>query len=611
MNNRSLLLPVLWLMALAGCSSVSSTRVAPPDATPLATTISAVQGSGSLSPLQDAVVSVSGLVTGDFQHNDPASSGNLGGFFMQSADPDSDPRSSEGIFVFDGTLPAVDVAVGDAVVVQGTVREHQGETRIEALRVAITGTGSVRATQVNFPADLERYEGMLIHLPQALTVAGLYELERFGTVLLFAGARPFSYTNQNRPDVTAYAAHRAEFARHTLLLDDGHIEQNLAPIRYLATTRRAGQTLRGGDRVSGLTGNLRYGHGNETDGVAGYRLMPTAEPQFESRNPRPTLPAPAGPLRVAGFNALNFFSSIDTGIDRCGPTASGGCRGADSPAELERQLGKLVTTLAMLDADIIGLMEIENNGGIALQMIVQRLNGVSGRQYDFIATGLLGGDVITTAFIYDSTSVEPLGDPAVLDGSADARFDVRRNRPALAQAFRQHVDGAILSVVVNHLKSKGSTCDDSGDVDLGDGQGDCNRTRTRAAAALADWAAADPTGSGDPDYLVIGDFNAFVFEDPLTALAGAGLVNLVQAAAGGAFYSSVFRGEYGALDHAFANASLLPQVRAAIAWHINADEPRVLDYNLEYGRDPTLFNPDSPYRSSDHDPIVIDLQLSP
>ena len=316
-------------------------------------------------------------------------------------------------------------------------------------------------------------------------------------------------------------------------------------------------------------------------------------------------------MRVAGFNTLNFFSTIDTGADICGPSQSGGCRGADSSVELERQLGKLASTLHMLDADIIGLMEVENNGGIALQLIVDRLNSISGDIYDFVDTGIIGTGVITNAVIFRTSSVSPVGDSTLLNSSTDPRFNGQRNRHSLAQAFAQNSNGAVVSVVVNHLKSKGSSCDDAGDPDRNDGQGNCNQTRTQAAAALADWVASDPTNSGDFDYLVIGDFNAFVLEDPLTTLANGGLTNLLQANVGGATYSSVFRGEYGALDHALASASLLPQVRVSIDWHVNADEPTALDYNLEFGRDPALFDATTPYRSSDHDPIVIDLELEP
>jgi predicted extracellular nuclease len=202
-------------------------------------------------------------------------------------------------------------------------------------------------------------------------------------------------------------------------------------------------------------------------------------------------------------------------------------------------------------------------------------------------------------------------DAVVLDSRIDIRFDETRNRPSIAQSFVQRSNGAVFSVVVNHLKSKGSSCADGGDPDRNDGQGNCNATRTQAAAALADWIATDPTGSGDTDYLVIGDINAFVFEDPLTTFKNAGYTNLLEVSVGGNTWSSVFAGESGALDHALASASLVAQVSETIDWHINSDEPIALDYNTEFGRDPALFDGTIPYRSSDHDPIIVDLELLP
>jgi len=166
----------------------------------------------------------------------------------------------------------------------------------------------------------------------------------------------------------------------------------------------------------------------------------------------------------------------------------------------------------------------------------------------------------------------------------------------------------VLTVAVNHLKSKGSSCDADGDPNLGDGQGNCNMTRTSAAAALADWLASDPTGSGDDDVLIIGDLNAYVEEDPLTAFASAGYTNLLGAQTDP--YSFVFDAQAGALDHAIASSSLVPQVAGTIEWHINADEPSLLDYNLENGRDPNLFDGATPYRASDHDPVVIGINLT-
>ena len=242
-------------------------------------------------------------------------------------------------------------------------------------------------------------------------------------------------------------------------------------------------------------------------------------------------------------------------------------------------------------------------------MIVDALNTRLGsNEYAFLSTGMIHDDAITTAFIYKTSTINLVGAFKLLDRSVDSRFNDARNRPALAQSFEVDATGAVLTVVVNHMKSKGSSCDADGDSNLGDGQANCNKTRTAAAAAIADWLATDPTASNDPDYLIIGDLNAYTQEDPLTALKNAGFTNLLEAQSNP--YSFVFDSQAGALDHAVASASLVPQVVETIEWHINADEPTVFDYNLENGRDPALFNADSPYRTSDHDPVIIGLDLA-
>jgi hypothetical protein len=161
--------------------------------------------------------------------------------------------------------------------------------------------------------------------------------------------------------------------------------------------------------------------------------------------------------------------------------------------------------------------------------------------------------------------------------------------------------------LVNHLKSKGSSCSDIGDPDLGDGQGNCNLTRTDAARALVDWIETKPTGSPDPDYLITGDLNAYAMEDPIVVLESGGYTDLLESFVGPNAYSYVFFGQAGYLDHALANASLTSQVTGATPWHINADEPNALNYN-DYNQ-PALYNPD-PYRASDHDPVLVGFDLN-
>ncbi len=165
-------------------------------------------------------------------------------------------------------------------------------------------------------------------------------------------------------------------------------------------------------------------------------------------------------------------------------------------------------------------------------------------------------------------------------------------------------------MAVNHLKSKGSAC--SGDPDAGDGQGNCNTTRTQAAEALVDWLATGPVGTGDPDRLIIGDLNSYAKEDPIGAIVGAGYADLIDRFIGSAnAYSYVFEGQSGYLDHALASTTLITQVAGIAEWHINADEPIALDYNVEFksANQINTFYADGPFRSSDHDPVIVSLHL--
>ena len=586
--------------------------------------ISEVQGDGAVSPLEGQIVSVTGQVTGDFQDNDADTRNSLGGFFIQDGPPDFDFATSDGVFVFDGNNPSTDVNVGDVVTVEGVVNEYFGETQISASRVRVIGFGGLIPTFINLPtatavensngvpiADLERYEGMLVRFPQPLTVTATYELERFGSVLLSQGGRLFQFTNSNAPDPAGYAAHRQDVGKRSVHLDDGRRASNVWPVRLLEAGASPDFTLRAGDTITELVGVLRYSRGSGGSGTEGWRVMPTQEPEFDRGNTRPAAPVIGGTIRVAGFNVLNFFTTIDTGADICGPAGNEGCRGADSQQEYDRQLAKTVTAIAALDADIVGLTELENNASASLQALVDGLNSALGPgTYAYLDTGTIGDDVIKTGFIYQPSSVTLAGGFEVLDDSVDPDYRDDYNRPALAQTFDRVANGARLTVVINHFKSKGSDCEAIGDPNLGDGQGNCPATRLAAATSLANWLATDPTGSNDPDVLIIGDLNAYQEEDPITALESAGFTNLVEAAAGSTAYSYTWDGQAGVYDYALASTSLAPQVAATVAWHINSDEPGLYDYNLFQDRDSAIFDPATPYRSSDHDPVIVGLDLT-
>jgi len=605
-----LILAALTLIACGGNGGTSSNP--PPPADPSLTAIYDVQGAGETSPLNGQDVTVEGVVTGDFQEGDADNGRNLGGFYIQSV-PDTDFATSDGVFIFDGNNPATNVDVGDAVRVTGIVNEYFGETQINASAVSVRGAGAIQAVPINLPvaatttnsdgeriANLERYEGMLIAFPQTLTVSQLRNLGRFGEILLSEGGRQYSFTNQNVPDVAGNSAHIETVASRRIHLDDGLRSENSGtPLQ-----------IRNGDEVTNLTGVLRYSRGSGGSGSEAYRLMPTIEPQFESVNPRPVAPAVDGSLRIATFNLNNYFSTVDTGQSICGPSGNSGCRGADSSAELTRQHDKIITALTMMNADIVALAELENNTRESSQSIVDGLNASAGAgTYDFVDTGTIGTDAIKVGLLYKPAVVQPVGAFAVLDNSVDVRFNDNRHRPVLAQTFETTSGNERFTVLANHLKSKGSSCDGDGDPDISDGQGNCSATRAMAAAAMIDWIATDPTSSGDADFLVTGDFNTHTMGDAMTLFESAGYINVAETLIGASAYSFEFDGQFGALDHAMASPGLASKVVDAAEWHINADEARLNDYNLEFGRDPALFDPTNPYRASDHDPLIMGLEF--
>ena len=578
---------------------------------PGATLISAIQGSGPASPEDGNVHIIEGIVVGDFQN--VTALNDLNAFFLQEedTDADSDAATSEGIQVYEGTgSPTGAYAVGDKLRVTGTVDEFNGLTQIIGpltIEVCSAGNALPAATPITLPvapvSDLERYEGMLVTFPDELTVTDNYTLGQFGEILLASGGRLDHPTQVAQPGVAAQAVRSANLLR-SILLDDGFTTQNPDPLIHPDPGGlSASNTLRGGDTTTGLTGIMHYAFNT-------YRIQPTGPITWDHENARPvTPPAVGGTLKVASFNVLNYFITL-------------GSRGASDSIEFTRQHDKIINTLYDMNADIIGLIELENHSGAdpanddsdpVLESIVDALNTKIGADiYDFIDAGVIGTDEIKTAFIYKHNSVTPVGDFAILDSSYDPAFIDTRNRPVLAQSF-QDDNGEIFTVAVTHLKSKGSDCGGLPDDRPDTSGGNCNGTRTAAAQVMVDWFASDPTNSGDPDVLLIGDLNSYAKEDPIAILKNAGYTDLGSSNLWlGGRYSYSFDGEWGYLDYALASPSLSAQVVNAAAWHTNADEPRALEYEMGFTtpNQDVLFYSDSPFRASDHDPIMVGLNPS-
>jgi predicted extracellular nuclease len=584
-----------------------------------AVSIGSVQGVTDTSPVTGQTVTVRGKVVADDEGAQPA----LRGFYVQDAG-DGDPATSDGIFVFDNGADLV--ANGDVVTVTGPVSEFQGQTQITATATGIATcagvTLDVAPTDVTLPRasanDLEPLEGMLVRFHQQLVVTEHFQLGRFGQVVLSSGGRLQQPTNViSSADAAAVAALQAQNNLNRIILDDNSQIQNPDPIAF----GRGGQplsasnTLRGGDTVTDPVGVLTYTWaGNAASGNA-FRLRPLealgGTAVFDPANPRPTT-APnvgTGGVKVASANLLNFFNTFSGCTFGVGGAAAD-CRGANNAAEYQRQLDKEVASLRFSGADVIGIMEMENDGygsSSAVQALVDALNAVDGPgAWAFVNPDVAGGtnaagtDAIKAGVLYRTASVSPVG-PALTDDLP--LFE----RHPVAQTF-QTPAGARFTVVANHFKSKGS-CPTSGpDTDQGDGQSCWNARRTDQATELVRWVNATVVpAAGDPDVLLLGDFNSYAKEDPIRVLEAAGFVNQIPRFDGPDAYSYVFDGQWGSLDHVFASASLDPRMTGAGDLHQNADEPSVLDYNTEFksaGQVASLYAPDR-FRTSDHDPVLV------
>jgi predicted extracellular nuclease len=573
-----------------------------------------IQGSAAVSPYVGTTQTTEGVVSLRMAN----------GFYMQDPDGDGDPATSDGIFVFTGSVPSV--AAGDKVRVTAKVTEFvAGDTSRPVTQlnaptaiVVLSAGNTLLPTNLMLPLasadEWERYEGMLVRFIRPLTVSQNYFLGRYGQLTL-SGSRLEKPTNRYRAGSAEAVAAASSNLANMIVLDDVSSAQNPNPAPYLGVDN----TIRSGDSVSDLLGVVDFGlitSGNP--GPAAYKLQPVGVPVFSRDNPRSDTPQIlGGNVKVASFNVLNFFTTFTNGSTVDGQTGQGcklgssiaasNCRGADNLNEFNRQLSKIVAAMKSIDADAFGLMEMQNNGNVAVSYLVNGLNAAVGSPaYAYVpVTASTGDDAIRVAMIYKTEKLKLVG-AALTDANAI------NNRPPLAQTFALP-NGKRFSLIVNHLKSKGGCpADGSLNQDQADGQGCWNALRVQQAERLVtSFIPQVQAAANDSDVLVIGDLNSYGAEDPILRLQSAGLVSEIErfVRPHGAPYSYVFDGESGYIDHALSSRSLSDKVIGVTEWHINADEPLFIDYNTEF-KAQDLYAA-TPFRSSDHDPVIIGLDLQP
>jgi 5'-nucleotidase len=555
------------------------------DCTAPAVPIGSVQGTTDTSPLAGGTVTVAGTVVGDLQQ------GGFNGVFIQDAG-DEDPATSDGVFAYRATG---DLVPGDQVVARGTVKEYNGLTELDPVTVVDCGDGELpRPAMLPMPSgDTEReaLEGMLVAPDAELTVTELFDLSRFGQLLLASGGRLVTPTEAATPGPAA-AAVVAENATRSIVLDDGStatLTGKQPPYLTVDDPVRVGDTAQLQPQV------LSYGFGawllEPADGTAEGTTFPAT-------NPRPTaVPEVGGDLKVGDFNVLNYFVDF--------PSEFGDdARGAANAEELAEQQAKIVSAITALDADVLTLHEIENSAVLtpsepyrAVETLLAAIEAEDGHDWAYVPAHE-DTDVITNAIVYRVDRVTPTGAPAV-PGDLSAFGNARS---PIAQTF--DAEGEVFTIIANHLKSKGSSCGAGSDDPSVGGAGNCNGDRVAQAQAVVAFAQERAEAAGDPDVLLTGDFNAYRYEAPIDVVREAGYTDMAPLLAPGE-YSYVFDGGSGSLDHVFASPSMAGKLTGLGVWDVNAVESGAYQYD---GYEP-LYAPNA-YRASDHNPTLFGIDVA-
>ena len=622
---------------------------------PVALSIAEIQGTTDVSPQAGKTVETTGVVTAAYP------TGGFNGFYLQTAGTGGaidlgTHTASDGIFVYSPSTVA-SVRVGDYVKVTGTVSEFSHLTELSVASSAglteldRTGVVAPLPATVDFPATdahRESLEGMLVAPQGAYTVTDNYSTNQYGEIKLAHDTSPLLQPTAVAPVGTpAYQAVIAKNAAIRVTLDDGASTNFLSaantakPLPWLSLAA----PLRIGAPVT-FTRPVILDFRNSL-----WKLQPTAEltpadavtvQPATFANTRTTAPERVGgTLKIATFNVLNYFPT--TGGKRIGctyytdrggvPTTVNnsndpgcGVRGAANEASFQRQQAKIVTAIGALGVDVVSLEEIENSARFgqdrdaAVATLVAALNAADkkaadkkaadkkakGPVWDYVRSpatvpAAADEDVIRTAFIYRRANAEPVGASTILIGSPA----FTNAREPLAQAF-QPVRGtkeSTVLVIANHFKSKSPGAATGDNVDAG--QGAYNGDRIRQARAVLAFADQQKVVAKTDRVVLVGDFNAYEQEDPILTIAAAGYVDQVPKT-GKQTYA--FGGMVGSLDHIFASAAANRSVSGADVWNINSVESVGLEYS-RFNANVTNLYEVSPYRSSDHDPVILGLDL--
>ena len=595
--------------------------------------ISEVQGDKNVSPYVGEQARLTGIVTARTRS----------GFFLQTPDDktDNNPATSDGIYIFTKNEPGGEAAIGNLISVSGTVTEFRPNAEPMSLPItqlsfykgkdliSVESKGNALPKPIVLTADdfkagvidaLERYEGMRVEVKELTVVAptGGRVDDKNGTAesngtfygVLRGFPRPFrepgyelyDYILLNDKDKDKI---KKDYPKITLF------DNNPERLRIESTAQLGAQAIDTTTfaEIKNLTGVMHYAYRAYTIYVdADYK------PEISGFVKASPLPAPnARQFSVAGMNLENFFDDQDD------PSIK---EDIVTTEAFERRLKKISRAIRdyLMSPDVIGMIEVENQA--ALQRLAERINK------DAVAAGK--PDPKYQAYLIDGNDGRGIDNGLLVKSSRVKKLEVQQfgkaeeyktptgkddkflnDRPPLM--IRASIDDPNtnqpfeFTVVVNHLKSFNGYNDPQ--------QKDNVRLKKKLQAEfLANWVQDRQTKNPSERIILLGDFNAYQFNDgvldvigtitgkpvakdqvmnPSDDLVNPDLINLVDKIKAEQQYSYSFDGNAQVLDHILINEAMKKHINGFGYVRLNADFPAV------YRNDDTRVE-----RFSDHDAAI-------
>ena len=508
----------------------------------------AIQGPGARSPYLLEIVQTQGVVTAIFP--------DLNGFWMQELQSDADPRTSAGLFVSTENLD-FDISTGDQVEVKGIIREAYQQTQITPTSkndIVVIKTGS----RLPSPVSLDP--------PQGNVEAELYYEALEGMLVAVPGsALAVSPINKYGELTLVLPKHGVDRLYqggdngYKIVLDDGsnqtHLDQSTLP--FIANT---------GDTLSNITGPLAYTYGN-------YKIALTTTPTIQSQQmDPPQIPIlQSGQFSVMTWNVENLFDYLE-------PHPA-------SPAlpnirQYKVDIARTANTILAAGApSVVALQEVEN---IKVLEDIASSEVLSGYSYQPILIEGTDSRGIDVGYLVRTDHA------TVLATTQHEAPEGITSRPPLEITLE--VTGTnppvTLHILNNHFTS------------MSGGEKATEPRRNSQAAwnvtVMEQILSADP----DSNIIITGDLNSYYDSPPIAILRDAGLSHAFDVLQPEERYTYIYEGASQTLDHIMMTKWLYEIFDTVNPLHINAD------YTIPIAGD------ESPTHKSDHDPVIVILNLA-